>query len=70
VHRRVPVVVGVLLQRAKHDGQHSLPVLRHQRDDILVVPQEQAALSDLRSAYSGGSSSAVSACMGRKWQAA
>lgn len=47
VHRRVPVVGRVLLQRAQHQRQHGGAVGRHQLHNVLVVPQEQGPLRHL-----------------------
>lgn len=49
VHGRVPVAACVLLKRSKNDRQNGLPLLRHQADNVLVVPQEEGTLRHLGS---------------------
>lgn len=48
VHCRVPVVGRILLKCAKHNRQHRRAVLCNECNDVLMVPQEKAALSNLR----------------------
>eukprot|EP00955_Chlamydomonas_euryale_P054012 355664-Chlamydomonas_euryale.AAC.8 len=48
VHGGVPVARGVFLERRQHDRQQKVPLLRDQVDDVLVVPQEEGALRDLK----------------------
>lgn len=49
----IPVIVGILLQRTKHNWQHCLPVLCYQSDDVFMVPQKQAALGYLQIVSTG-----------------
>lgn len=49
VHSGIPVAASVALEGGEHQGQHHVPVLSHQAHDVLVVPEEEAALSDLQS---------------------
>jgi len=46
-HVRVPVVLGVALQGAKHVGHYTFPVVHDEVDDVLVVPKEERPLCNL-----------------------
>eukprot|EP00955_Chlamydomonas_euryale_P110556 366007-Chlamydomonas_euryale.AAC.4 len=48
VHGGVPVARRVLFERRQHDRQQHVPLLRHQVDNVLVVPQEERAFRDLK----------------------
>mmetsp|Transcript_39496 Transcript_39496/g.102232 ORF Transcript_39496/g.102232 Transcript_39496/m.102232 type:complete len:344 (+) Transcript_39496:133-1164(+) len=47
VHRAVPVLLRVLVQRADDDGEQLLPILIDQLYNVVVVPEEERALGDL-----------------------
>ena len=43
----VPVLLLIAFQGREDERQHSRPLLRHQADDVLIVPQEQRPLRHL-----------------------
>jgi hypothetical protein len=47
-HCRVPVIVGIVLQGRDQQRQDGMAVLRHERDEVLVVPQEECTFRDLK----------------------
>mmetsp|Transcript_11553 Transcript_11553/g.28001 ORF Transcript_11553/g.28001 Transcript_11553/m.28001 type:complete len:241 (+) Transcript_11553:166-888(+) len=47
VHRAIPVLGGVGLQRGVQNGQNDVTALGNERDDVLVIPEEQRPLRHL-----------------------
>mmetsp|Transcript_26440 Transcript_26440/g.55551 ORF Transcript_26440/g.55551 Transcript_26440/m.55551 type:complete len:418 (-) Transcript_26440:520-1773(-) len=47
VDGRVPVGARVGVERVEYDGENGVALLRDERDDVLVVPQEERALGHL-----------------------
>ena len=48
MHGRVPVVARIRVQCLEDKWKHLLPLLCNQRDDVLVIPQEERAFCDLK----------------------
>lgn len=44
----VPMFLGDAIESGEHDGHDGLVVLFNQRHDVLVVPEVQGALGDLK----------------------
>mmetsp|Transcript_68021 Transcript_68021/g.142042 ORF Transcript_68021/g.142042 Transcript_68021/m.142042 type:complete len:273 (+) Transcript_68021:345-1163(+) len=47
VHRTVPVLLGVLVQRTNDDREQILAILVDQLDNVVIVPEEESALGNL-----------------------
>ena len=43
----VPVILGVSIQRGKHDGKNCYSIVAHQTHDILVVPVVKSSFRNL-----------------------
>lgn len=44
MNSRIPMASRIALQGIEHNRQYDMPMLRHKRDNIVIVPQEQRPL--------------------------